>query len=91
MYKRCRAIRNICDAKYFSHIWTAIELTQSSHLRVMLKDFTVVEEITRSFIGEIFAAWVEEIGKTGSSSEPERCVGMGHNLVPLELVFFVLV
>lgn len=83
MYKRCRAICNIYNAKYFSRMWTAMELTQSSHLRVMLKDFTVIKEITRSSIGDIFAAWCKEVGKTGSSSDPKRCVGMGHSLVPL--------
>lgn len=68
-----------------------MELTQSSHLRVMFKGFTVVVEATRSFIGEIFAAWGEDVGKRGSSSEPERCVGIGHNLVPWHLSVLELV
>lgn len=90
VYERCRGISNVCNTKWFSRMWTAMELTQSRELRIMLKDFTIVEnrDPSHPFIYELGPAWRDMAEKQGSPHEVESMIGMGYNLVPWQLCFF---
>jgi hypothetical protein len=87
VYERCRGISNICNAKWFSRMWTTMELTQSRRLRAMLKDYSLVEDhhIHHPFLHELHAAWSIEVREQGNSQATEKMVGMGNNLVPWQL------
>lgn len=93
VYERCRGISNVCNSKWFSRMWTAMELTQSRELRVMLKDYTLVEnrEPSYPFIYELTPAWEKEVKKQGASHKLEKIVGMGNNLVPWQLCNFMYI
>lgn len=91
VYERCRGISNVCNVKWFSRMWTAMELTQSRELRIMLKDYTLVENRDSScpFIYELEPAWDNEVKKQGPGYKLEKMVGMGNNLVPWQLCNFM--
>jgi hypothetical protein len=36
-YEKCRGMSDICNAKYFSRVWTAMEFAQSRNTRVMVE------------------------------------------------------
>ena len=42
--ERCRGISNICNAKWFSRVWTAMEFTRSPNVCFMTKDFILVNK-----------------------------------------------
>jgi hypothetical protein len=85
--ERCRAISNICTAKWFSRVWTAMEFTQSRELRVMFKNYSLVDgfDILPPVVHELGRAWQAEVAKQGSAHQTEQMVGMGNNLVPWQL------
>ncbi|KAL9116289.1 MAG: hypothetical protein Q9187_007187 [Circinaria calcarea] len=85
--ERCRGISNLCNSRWFSRVWTAMELTQSCRLRAMLQDFSLVADDTnyQSFLKEIEARWTAENEKFGVSHTAEEIVKMGDNLVPCQL------
>lgn len=63
---------------------TAIKLTQSRELQVMLKDYTLVENRDPSypFIYELGPAWTAEVEKQKNPLEPEKMIEMSNNSVP---------
>lgn len=85
--ERCRAISNICNARWFTRVWTAMEFTQSRELRVMFKNYSLVDgfDILPPVVHELGRAWNAEVNKQGSAHEVEHMVGMGNNLVPWQL------
>ena len=85
--ERCRGISNVCNAKYFSRVWTAMELTQSRKIRVMLQDYTLLEAcgINGSIVNELEELWEVEIQKHNGPHMIEDMVSMGNNLVPWQL------
>jgi hypothetical protein len=87
VYDRCRGISNICNAKWFSRVWTAMEHTQSRELRAMFKDYTLVDDldVQPPVVYELGRAWGVEIRKQGNALDTEQMVGMGNNLVPWQL------
>ena len=86
-YERCRGISNMCNAKYFSRVWTTMEYTQSQKLQVMLQDYSLVEDhnVHRPIMQELFSSWADENKKIGNGFDTEVMVGMGNNLVPWQL------
>ena len=90
IYERCRGISNVCNPKWFGRMWTAMELTQSRDLRIMLKDYSLVKNSDPSspFIYELIPAWTDEVGKQGDTYGPEKLVWMGNNLVLWQLCYF---
>ena len=93
VYDRCRGISNICNAKWFSRVWTAMEHTQSRELRAMFKDYTLIEEldIRPSLVEELDRAWEVEVRKQENAWDIEKMVGIGNNLVPWQLGYLELV
>ena len=90
-YERCCGISNICNAKWFSRVWTAMEFTQSDTIRFMTKDFVLVNEHLHSssehhdLFEEIEQKWSTELREAGIAIRIEAMVGMGYNLVPWQL------
>lgn len=87
VYERCRGISNICNAKWFSRVWTAMEFTQSRELRTMLEDFTLIEDhaVHRPLMQESYHAWLDQERNQGDPIVIEQMVKMGSNLVPWQL------
>ena len=89
--ERCRGISNICNAKWFSRVWTAMEFTQSDTIRFMTKDFVLVNKHLHSssehhdLLEEIGQKWSTELREAGIAMRIEAMVGMGYNLVPWQL------
>ena len=94
--ERCRGISNICNAKWFSRVWTAMEFTRSPNICFMTKDFILVNKhlhgiseqhlhgtsAHHDLVEELEHKWSTEIGEDGSATRIEALVGMGYNLVP---------
>lgn len=82
-----RGISNICNASYFSRVWTAMEYTKNRGTRVLVKDYIWVEPDPKSrlFMAELIRRWDQELAKHKHPTEVERMVGMGYNLVPWQL------
>lgn len=85
--QRCRGISDLCNAKWLSRVWTAMELTQSQKLRAMAKEFALIDEdpAYKSIVTEIMCRWRDEIRRHGNSHDLERMAGIGNNLVPWQL------
>lgn len=85
--ERCHGISNMCNAKWFSRVWTVMEYTQSQRLQLMLQDYTLVEAhgLFNPFVQELFSSWSDENKKIGNGQDTEQMVGMGNNLVPWQL------
>ena len=79
VYERCRGISNVYNVKWFSRMWKAMELTHSRELRIMLNDYTLVENRDSSWrlIYELEPAWDNEVRKQGAAHKLEKMVGMG--------------
>jgi hypothetical protein len=82
-----RGISNICNATYFSRVWTAMEYTQSRAVRVILKGYIWVDFNPKHpfLVRELMRTWDVEVTKNGHPTAVERMVGMGYNLVPWQL------
>jgi hypothetical protein len=82
-----RGISNVCNARYFSRVWTAMEYTQSRDVRVILKDYIWVEPSPKYqfFIVEFTRTWDGEVVKHDHPITLEKMANMGYNLVPWQL------
>ena len=91
VFERCRGISSVCNAKWFSRVWTAMEYTQSHRIRFMTKDFVLLIKAFHdrsehnNLFKEIGLRWSAEIGEEGCATTTEAMVGMGYNLVPWQL------
>ena len=89
--ERCHGISNICNAKWFSRVWTAMEFAHSDTIRFMTKDFVLVNKPLHSssehhdLLEEIGQKWSTELREAGTPMRIEAMVGMGYNLVPWQL------
>lgn len=87
IYEKCRGVSQICNAKWFSRVWTAMEYTKSRELKTMLKDFTLLDDhdAPRPLINELVQTWGQQAALQGNAFQNEAMVGMGSNLVPWQL------
>ncbi|KAI5918315.1 hypothetical protein F4810DRAFT_692595 [Camillea tinctor] len=94
MQTRVRGISDICNAKWFSRTWTAMELVQSHQLLAMLKDYVILDDGNSSngggsgrglFVEELSKAWSAEVRARGDSHKVEDMAEIGKNLVPWQL------
>lgn len=85
--ERCWGISRICNARWFSRVWTAMEHTQSKQVRAMFASYEFVEDfgVKIPIIHELVQAWNAEVKQKGNAQETEILVGMGNNLVPWQL------
>ncbi|KAI9700953.1 MAG: hypothetical protein M1820_006598 [Bogoriella megaspora] len=86
-YEVCRGISDICNTQWFRRTWTAMEWTRSRILRVMLKDFSIVDghRTHYTILEELNDRWDEQVKSFGNAHSTEQMVGMGNNLVPWQL------
>ncbi|KAK8006859.1 hypothetical protein PG989_000849 [Apiospora arundinis] len=77
----------ICNAKYFSRVWTTMEYVRSSDLRVMLKGYQIATEGEHHvFLPKMFSVWNEEVHRQCSNVwQVEREAGMGQRIVPWQI------
>lgn len=86
-YERCRGISDICNAQWFSRMWTIMEFTQTHKLRIMIAGFELIEEdhLNRPFPTEMRQRWEEERARIGDGHIIEGMVDIKRNLVPWQL------
>ncbi|KAH9987667.1 hypothetical protein F4779DRAFT_638704 [Xylariaceae sp. FL0662B] len=85
---RVRGISDLCNAKWFSRTWTAMEFVQSRRLLTMFKDYNILgntQDQQRLLLEELTGAWSAEVRRRGDSLKVEGMAGMGKNLVPWQL------
>ncbi|KAI1399850.1 hypothetical protein F4819DRAFT_397255 [Hypoxylon fuscum] len=84
---RIRAVSTMCNATWFSRVWTAMEYVESKKLRAMLRDFTLIQEVRpgRDLLGEMLDTWGSEVKRQGEPHVLEKIANMGVNLVPWQL------
>ncbi|KAJ4364689.1 hypothetical protein N0V83_009286 [Neocucurbitaria cava] len=78
-------ITGVCNAKWFKRVWTVMEYVRSKNVKVLNKNFQIVEGIDDVFIGEVHKAWEAERKKASSVHVVEKLADMGKNLVPWNL------
>ncbi|KAM0489980.1 hypothetical protein ACHAP8_012043 [Fusarium lateritium] len=84
--ERLNAIVKVCNSKYFSRIWTAMELIRSGRVRMMVGTGNyLADNDDAAFIDRLYSVWVEETMHYGSVHVLERKVEMGGNRVPWSL------
>ncbi|KAH7183472.1 uncharacterized protein B0J16DRAFT_357031 [Fusarium flagelliforme] len=84
--ERLNAVVKVCNSKYFSRIWTAMELIRSGRVRMMVGNGNyLADNDDAAFINRLYAVWVEETIHHGSVHVLEGKVEMGKNRVPWSL------
>lgn len=84
--ERLDAVIAVCNSKYFSRIWTAMELIRSGRVRMMVGNGNyLADNDDAAFIDRLYAVWVDETIYHGSVHVLERKVEMGKNRVPWSL------
>ncbi|KAJ4138633.1 hypothetical protein NW768_002483 [Fusarium equiseti] len=84
--ERLKSLIAVCNSKYFSRVWTAMELIRSGRVRMMVGDGDyLASNGDTAFIKRIFAVWAEESKHYNVVHDLEREVGMGKNHVPWSL------
>ncbi|KAI1330297.1 hypothetical protein F5Y16DRAFT_415785 [Xylariaceae sp. FL0255] len=66
VYERAHGATDLCTSRWFSRVWTAMELTQSRKLRVMLKDFILLPDDAR------YESFLEETEKRRGETAKQR-------------------
>ncbi|KAI5920267.1 hypothetical protein F4810DRAFT_723589 [Camillea tinctor] len=84
---RVQGISTLCSSRWFSRVWTAMELVVSRKIRAMLQDFTLLEDPRpqSDFVEDIFTAWSTEVRKIQDTRYLEGIARIGDNLVPWQL------
>ncbi|KAF2167054.1 hypothetical protein M409DRAFT_54268 [Zasmidium cellare ATCC 36951] len=85
--ERCRGIGQICDAEWYSRMWTTMEHTESANMMVLAKGFRPVapDGFGRALIEELKDRWRDESRAHGSGRELEEIVWANKGLVPWTL------
>ncbi|KIW01132.1 uncharacterized protein PV09_07418 [Verruconis gallopava] len=81
--ERACGISDICNAKYWSRMWTAMEFSKSKRLVPMLKDFVLLQPNPQheTVMHELDATWAE----LGDGKMLEVMIGIGNNLCPWQV------
>ncbi|KAF2111331.1 hypothetical protein BDV96DRAFT_581988 [Lophiotrema nucula] len=82
---RIRGVTGICNAKWFSRVWTVMELIRSQNPRVMNSHYRIVERVRDVFLDEVNDVWNSELVASGNVHELESLAQMGKNIVPWNL------
>ncbi|KAK8154900.1 hypothetical protein BKA80DRAFT_209268 [Phyllosticta citrichinensis] len=67
--ERLTGIVRVCNAAWFSRMWTAMEMVQSPRLRVVLRDGTLEDAGGSVFLGEMDRAFLREVREQGDGSK----------------------
>ncbi|KAI1404754.1 hypothetical protein F4819DRAFT_81686 [Hypoxylon fuscum] len=84
---RMRGISSICNSKWLGRIWTAMEFTLSTEVRVMLSDHMVVRnnDTYSTLLHELNGIWQQEVNHRTSSHQVKDIVDLKSSLVPWQL------
>ncbi|KAK8176217.1 hypothetical protein BC567DRAFT_226534 [Phyllosticta citribraziliensis] len=84
--ERLTGIVRVCNAAWFSRMWTAMELVQSPRQRVMLRDGVIEDAGHTVFLGEMDRAFLREVREQGDGGKIGAIVNSigagGRNLEP---------
>ncbi|KAJ4296474.1 hypothetical protein N0V90_006519 [Kalmusia sp. IMI 367209] len=83
--ERIKGITQICNARWFSRVWTTMEFIRSSGVKVMMKEGTLIEDAPQVFIGKMNEVWNEERKNFNTVQDLERFAEIGKNIVPWNL------
>lgn len=84
--ERLEGLTGICNAKWFSRIWTAMELVRSSNVRTMISDGQFIDvDAEPVFLDKLVDVWADEVKKGCCVYCVENAAQMGKNLVPWNL------
>jgi hypothetical protein len=86
-FEICKGVSNMCNAKYFSRVWTAMEFAKSKNIRGMVQGHNLIpdHQSYRSLVHEMDARWEQQVSLVGGPHPIEIMVNMGYNLVPWQL------
>ncbi|KAL1637193.1 hypothetical protein SLS56_000852 [Neofusicoccum ribis] len=81
--ERAEGVARICNAAWFSRVWTAMEYVRSRDIRPMLDDCTLFEGVHDLFLAELHDSWDSIVKARGDVHEAEKLARDG--LVPWQL------
>lgn len=84
---RLEGMVGICNAKWYSRVWTAMEYIRSANVRIMDSELRLHgEESAQVYVGQLRQLWDEQIAKHGGDvHELEARLHIGKNIVPWNL------
>jgi len=84
--ERLRAITDICNLKWFTRVWTAMEYARSSQVIAMDEDADVCSKREDPLLlNRMHHVWFDEVPKYQSVHDLEARAGIGKKLVPWSL------
>lgn len=86
---RAIAVTQICNAKWFSRVWTISEFIHSPKIKVMMKEGLVDPKAHHALILRLARVWEEESRQYGDLKGMENSAISNQDLVPWNLGFLV--
>ncbi|KAF0315775.1 hypothetical protein RB213_002079 [Colletotrichum asianum] len=84
--ERVSGITGICNAKWFSRVWTTMEFVRSSGLRVMIQGYLIQDGVEDVFFSELYQSWDRAVREVGDIHVLEAKIAkIGENKVPWNL------
>ncbi|KAF7546321.1 hypothetical protein G7Z17_g8526 [Cylindrodendrum hubeiense] len=84
--ERLKAIIDICNIKWFTRVWTAMEYVRSRHVISVDEDYDVCpNKDDPLFLNQMNRVWGDEVSKHKSAHELEARANLGKNIVPWAL------
>lgn len=84
--ERLEGMTGICNAKWFSRMWTAMELIRSREIKTMMANGRLAGPNSEPvFLDKLAEVWADEVRKRRSVYSVEADAQMGKNLVPWNL------
>lgn len=83
LHERADGVARICNAVWFSRVWTAMEYVRSRETRTMLKDYKLCDGVDDVFLNELHEAWQDIARERGNVHEAEKLAR--HGLLPWQL------
>ncbi|KAF9694277.1 hypothetical protein EKO04_007917 [Ascochyta lentis] len=87
--ERALAVTQVCNARWFSRVWTISEFIHSPKVMVMMKEGQVDRRARHALILRLVRVWEEEGRNFDNIQEMESRAEIGQNIVPWNLGFLV--
>lgn len=84
MRSRAKGVASICNAAWFSRVWTAMEYVRSSSTSIMLDDYKLFEDVHDAFLHELHTSLDAIVKERGDFSEAEK-LAQDYGIVPWQL------
>lgn len=88
-FRRALAVTQICNAKWFSRVWTISEFIHSKKVKVMTKEGHVDRRARHALILRLARVWEEESINFDTVQDMKKTVNISQNLIPRTLGFIV--